>query len=1043
MRYYFCCLLVCGFLGSTPLHAEEPTMPAVAPDNLLPNGSFEVDSTGWLLVNRHAAGTRWDLVEGDAPHGRRSLFIDQSQTVGDVRRLLIMSPWFTHAESALLVSARVRADTPCEIELGITHATIPGDVHEHYEIGPAWRRITLRVPREVNQPRDQFSEGRQQEGSSHTNSKVYFQTEQSNRRIWIDAVQVNEAPSHLGVEPPPFEPAAPVELGWRLEHGGIFHDRPRFEAVIANHGEQDWHGTLRYELRDYFGDAVQEGAEAVAVAPGGASTVAVERDGDALGFYAADLRLIGPDGRTLAEENLSMVRTDGELGSDMIAITAGVSFSDNRVDVIRSIQRLGFTQARVYHLCNWGHCAPEENEWVSRRPLMHAFLGDSDLRLLVNFQNGAEWVTEGEKYAYPLEHLDDFSDYVRRAAAELEPWLSAVCFINEPNSHFSGSDQNYCAYAQAFARAIDESVPEIDVLGVQAGSGAHVPYTRRILEVCGPAFAPSMDALAFQTHPGGHLPIEENGWERLMLSPMRALAREYGIDRLWATEMAYPVFAEEEAHIPVRSLGRGQLADVTYTERTQADRLTRAALYGLGSTFERFYAFHFQPASMWSGARYPWGMSRYNHLATPRPVLAALAVANRMIAGTETRAVRSFETPGLWGAAFSGEGRRVDALWSVAGDQHVRVDRTGGTTAFDVMGNPVSLGNGESHWLELGPSPVYLVSSSPERDPVSECIAVSWDPRTVWSGSLFRGDITVSGGANGCGRPVAWRLVDRGTGRTLWSADAPEEGGGDLSFAFDIEALPGELPLAIEADLESGRTVRRCFEAIVIGGPAERAIYESGEVAVAEDFKDLAVDGTAARSPRGITWSGEMIFPWYYDDYGKDVRRDLTATNGFLRMTVRQRVGKTARGKPNWQAIEARMDEPMNWMPYRGFRVRYRLDRRNEEGVLEPLVLSTRGIGIRLVDARGHRFFISGGSGPKIARDGDWYVATQRFDQLAGLVEHRARIQSVDFLQIWANPPANDEEPFGLSIDRIELLPLLDEVNEGRDAVMDQINFEE
>jgi hypothetical protein len=1019
--------------------------PAASPVNRIPNGSFEVGSAGWMLVENQVAGTRWGVAEGEARHGLRSLFIDRREAVGGGRTRL-QGPWFEHGETALLVSAMARADEPGEVAVGLTHGEIAGwrgrnplSARETFEIGPEWRRITLRVPRSMNRPRGRFGQRNVLGRTSHTKSMVYFEMNDGHR-VWIDAVQVNEGDLHRGVDPPAFQPAAPVELGWSIDHGGIFHDRPRFEAVVANHGDARWSGWLHVEIGDYFGNAVQLGTEGIDVEPGCSDTVEIALRTEALGFYNAALTLVDERHAEVAREHLTMVRAEEGFGSEMIAITSSMAFSDNRVRMARSLQRLGFPQARVYHACNWEACAPAPGAWNSPAPLMDSFFGKSGVRTQVNFQNAPEWVRgpEGRRFEYPPEHRADFAEYVRRAVVELRPWLSSVSFVNEPNAHFHGSPQTYRAYAIALHEEIEAVAPDLDVLGIQPG-GFHLGYVRGMLEEGGERFTRAMDVLAVQTHPPGGMPVEEARWDR-PLAEVRDLAREFGIGRIWSTEMGYRVEAPEEAHMPIRVSGRGRLVDLDLSERGQADHLTRAFLFGLATTFERMYAFHFTPRSPSNGILFPWSLSRCNHLVTPRPVLAALSVANRLLAGTDERGMRDFVTPGLWGATFAGDGRRVDALWSVTGPQHVRVTAPEAVRVHDIMGNRIPLAEEGTDLLELGESPVYLVADDPGRDPVAETLSVTWAPETVWSGSPFRGVLSAGGEAEEGPVFTALRVRDGRTGRALWSADAAAGAAGEVSFAFDLDAPFGELPLAVEGVLEDGRILTRRFELLVLGGPAERAVYERGEPVLVEDFAAVEVDGTEGRSPRGIAWSAEMIFPWH-NLYGEHIDRALTATNGFVRVTVEQPVGPAARGAPNWPALDAAFDEPRRWLAYQGLRIRYRMDRVNEEGriVLDP-DLSAAGISMRLGDVNGNLFFIRPGRALTHRRDGDWYVSTVAFDEVPGLTDARA---SVKFLSFWANESADNDRPFGFSLDRIETLPRIEQRVDEKAALREELNFDE
>jgi hypothetical protein len=1021
--------------------ADEPG-PEASPDNLIPNGSFEVGSAGWLLVEIQMVGTRWGVTTVEATDGRRSLFIDRRTALGSGHTRL-QGPYFEHAESRpLLISAMVRGEREGKITMEFTHGEIPEwkgpgklTFGKTFDIGPEWRRITLRVPDWMNQPRARHGASVSLEGASHTKGMAFFKLDDDNR-VWIDAVQANNAEVQ-GAAVPPFAPAAPVELGWSVDHGGIFHERPHFEALVANQGTGPWKGTLDVAITDLHDNSIQDETMPLEIAPGASETVPLAMQSDRMGWFKATLTLKNADRSEIARETLTMIRAAKEPGGDGIAVTLQWTPSDNRVNGPRSLERLGFTQTRIYHIANWEDTEPEKGKWVDRSPMLEKFLGGTGLRTLMNFQFPPRWISTDRK-AYSLEHLDAYKQYVRRALTGLKPWLSAAAFVNEPNAFFQGSNEVYRAYQHTLYETVKELAPELDVVGLQPGSrgGCDVDYVEDMLDEGGGELVRDMDVLAVQTHAGWAM--EDNRWAK-RLADLRKVAERHGIKRIWTTEMQNNVYSPEEAHFPTRG-GRGKRVDITFTDRNQADRLTQAALYSLASTFQRFYAFHFMPVSPANGLVTTWGMSRVNHLMTPRPVLASLSVANRLLDGTSGSGSFDFVTPGLWGGTFAGGDRRVDALWSVAGPQHVRINTEGDVRLMDSMGNPLAAADGATLWVELTESPLYVVSSG--TNPVAEGLALSWEPAEVWSGEPLNGEVILSGTGARPARIAALRLRKAGSDAILWEKNDFEEAAEGtsqrLEWEFPLDAEPGPLPMVMEGVLEDGSTVRRRFAPVVLGDQSERAAHQGGKPLVVEDFESMEIKGDTGRSARGATWEAKMVFPWHRI-YGPTVKREFTAQDGFVRVMPKQKLGQPGRGKTNWPAIECVFDPPLNFQPYEGLRVRYRMDRRDRDGnfAIDPKYTV---MGVVLGSPVGNRSLVYGGVGDVTRRDGDWYVTEIPFENLPVLANDRSHIS---FLHLWCGP-ANDKRPIGFSVDHIELMPRWEtREEEGAADLPKQTDFDE
>jgi hypothetical protein len=1020
------------FLGilmvlSVAARAEEP--PA-SPANLIPNGSFEAGLNGWLMLENWVIGAQWDSVAGEAPHGRRFLEVDwrDATVMPDSNpQCLLMGPWFEHGETPLVLSAMVRSDAERTIKVGFTHGSAHHrEGHEKdFEVGPGWRRISLLVPGGYNRhkPNKVWGPRVPLTGVSHTFGRPYFKFAEQGA-YWMDTVQAVEAKdSRASME---FAPASDIEMGWSVTGSGVSHERPQFEVTMAHQGlEGAWSGTLRYRVTDYFGVEIRDETLPVELKPGERHTRGTEVPSDRRGYFHVDLSLADGQGNEIASDTLSLVRAMEGRGGNAIAVSVNQS-NNSHVNSLAVLSRLGFRQTRLYNFVNWEVVEPEKGVKAPVRPYTERLMGDTGMLTQVNIAKLPRWLLGGESvHSYPMSALEGFKDYARWTLREVRPWLSSVSYVNEPNAHYASPTKNYVAYQQALYGVVKAMAPDLDVVGIQAGSGSQggglVNYTEQMLDAGGKPLVGAMDVLAIQTHPTSSLPFEIWRWDRV-LARLRAVASAHGIKRLWSTEMSYLTLPPEEPYPYRGDLQRRKNAKPS--ERNQADWLTRATLHSLSSTFERVSAFHYPPMQHSAGYSWSWGLAKPNYAYTPRPALAALATANHLIAGLDEKHAPVFVTPAsLWGGVFAGEDRRVEAVWSAVGPQDVMIDSDGDLEILDLMGNPIEAPAGNPPILELGESPVYFCGAKTGPPPAREFLAVTWNPKDVWSQSPLKGRAVLEGLDT---RPVhvaSLRIVETETGRELLGLDVaktiPPGAKTELAWEFPLDAPAGRYALTMEARLEDGQRFRRLFTPIVLGAVSEKERFKTGQPWVLDDFAKPSPGAGAVPSHAGGTWETQLTFPWFQLD-APAAGRAIEARDGLLRGVVTSRVGNIKRGKPGWIKLECQFDKPLNWLAFEGLRIRYRLDRPDDKGKLHmDNDLSSKGVHVTLVDAEGNVFHTTAGHpGLKYERDGDWYVAELCFDDLHALGEKRAQITTI---KVVAGPPAQDENSFGLSLDRVEL----------------------
>jgi hypothetical protein len=1001
--------------------------------NRVTNGSFEVGLNGWLMLENWVVDAQWNSVaDKDAPHGRRVLHVDwrEATTLTNVpAQCLLMGPWFRHGESALVVSAMIRSDTERTITVGFTHGSAFRRIghEEERTVGPDWRPVTVLVPRNYNihRPNKVWGARSPLRDVSATAGCVYFNLQEKGA-YWFDAVQVREVEASPGAESPEFTPATEVELGWSVEGSGVSRQRPRFQIALAHHGrEAVWKGALRCRISDYFGAEIQDETFALELKPEDRYAHEVDVRSDRLGYFRVDLSVADALGKAVATDTLSLVRAREGRGGDAIAVGASQS-RNSHVDQMAVLSRLGFRQTRLYNCVNWADMERKKGVWAPIHSYMERFMGDSGMEMQVNIAKLPKWLLgRRSMHSHPLGALDGYSNYARWTLEQIRPWVSAVSYVNEPNAHYASPVENYVAYQRALYEAVQAVAPEVDVVGIQAGSGSQggglVNYTEDMLRAGGEPLVEAMDVLAIQTHPTASLPFEIWGWDQV-LARLREVAKAHGIERLWSTEMSYLAFPPDESLRPFRG-GIERRKNARPSERNQADWLTRATLYSLSSTFERVYPFLYNPMSHGGGYYWSWGLTKPNYAYTPRPALVALATANHLIAGLDEKEALAFVTPAsLWGGVFAGKDRRLDAVWSAVGPQDVMIDPTGDLELYDAMGNPLAVAAGDPPIFELGESPVYCVGAKTEASPVHEFLAVTWNPDDVWSHSSLKGTALFMGLER---HPVpvdSLQIAEEETGRNLLSLDVrktlPPGKTMELEWALPLDAPAGRYSLVMEARLDDGRRFRRRFAPMVLGAISERERFFKGEPWVIDDFTE-SIQGTASvPSQAGGRWETQLTFPWFQLD-APNAERAIEAKDGFLRGVVTSKVGNVVRGKPGWIKLECRFDKPINWLAFQGLRIRYRLDRPDDQGALRmDNDLAAKGVHVTLLDAEENLFHTTAGHpGLEFRRDGDWYVAELSFDAVHALDEKRAKITT---LMIVAGPPAQDEDSFGLSLDTVE-----------------------
>ena len=669
--------------------------------NLVPNASFECGGDGWGsdIPYYVSWATRMDrlfgdVVEGDAPHGRRYLKItldEKTQPVmffdylrplrHPVKAPLAASHGFIELErgKTYTLSASMRADkedTPAR--LGVRYFgdwTPSGEVR----VGTSWKRYSWR-----------FKAGTSPcyvlVGPDLRESKLTSCT------LMIDGVQLE-----AGDVPGDFVVRDPVEVALATQRpGNIFLDgeRPRIVVSACNATDAEKTVSVKLTVTDYFDDVVAEKSLRMNLAAGSSREQPADVQLTKRGFYRVRATLDGRDVRSSLRIAIipRYTRTDSVIG---------INHAYGWDPLVKASVDAGILWDRDWSF-KWEDIEPEKGKFtftetdhqVNREiGLGHVVLG------LVPFPS-ANWSSSApasvnprreagnrEREAYKPRDVDEFRTFVRRTVGHYQSCIRWWQVFNEPiytnyalPRQSGHTPEDYVRLVQAFhetAKAVDPNCKVLAGTGsfaVGAGSDLDRMLELGLLKWC--------DALDLHTYPRWRPP---ETLERVLVRVNALMEQNGGRKPIWLTEHGY--YAEDDPVIIPPTTQ--DFCQPLPNERVQAEYSIRFNLILLKHGVRKI--FHHAGTSTGVNRDNIQGVFfRFN--GEPRKIYAAVAAFTDLF-GPDVTFVR--ELPAGKDARaflFRDGGRFILAAWQPREGDTVKLRVSDRRIALrDIIGNPLAV----------------------------------------------------------------------------------------------------------------------------------------------------------------------------------------------------------------------------------------------------------------------------------------------------------------------------------------------------------------
>lgn len=356
------------------------------------------------------------------------------------------------------------------------------------------------------------------------------------------------------------------------------------------------------------------------------------------------------------------------------------------------------------------HDASWVTKWAAVQPVEGPFVFADDgvdaakargLAILGMLDGAPPWTsvkpaaTRGYFSAYNVPDRADgnalWSRYVKETVSHYAGRIDAWEVWNEPwgKGFFPGTPEQYGELLNLAYPAAKEANPRAIILGFSS-AGHKIDWTKAALNVVRPG---NFDVFSFHDYNPGLYGGPDNNALRLA----RRFSDIQGSDTprpLWDTECGPGHVASAYAQSSGKAVSlRAQMTHIVRFDVTQIAAGVRRLFY---------YSLHSLPAA---GEESFIGLE---HDGSIRPIMASRAILASMIDGA-TFDSRFEPQPGVEGYVFKHNGERVTVLWRYGPGSDGPWSIPGGSSAFDLMGNPLP---GTS--LTFTADPVYLKQARPQ-----------------------------------------------------------------------------------------------------------------------------------------------------------------------------------------------------------------------------------------------------------------------------------------------------------------------------------------
>ncbi|MDB6169862.1 MAG: Carbohydrate binding domain protein [Verrucomicrobia bacterium] len=745
--------IVCA--SPRPVHYNPRVMPGGG-KNLLPNGSFELGTSGWTTLGTRTGwggglvGIYGETSTDASRDGKRSLkielgpgkspetFADGWPTARTVQNSLLAAnkgwldtvPGQTYTLSAYMKADRAGVDATLQVRQA-------GDPRSA-ELPPAVKKVKLSQEWE----RYSFSVKAQSAQACIAVGPDITASPGTPAKAWLDSVQFE-----AGDQPTANAPHEVVEVGFDAgsrDHIFSSSDAMAVQVMASNAGAQAGRIKFHASIRDYFGKVVGE-PEFTLDVPAASAT----QQSWALGSLGKGIFTVTIDwsvGGAAHREELRLASLEPYSSRDSIF---GINHAPPSAELCRTIQKAGIGWSRDWSL-NWGLLEPEPG---------HLSFAASDIQLSRLEEMGfnivcltpplpsADWGSTApdsvpahlwERMSYLPKDSKLLLDFVRKAVEHNRGRVHVWEFLNEPiwtgfclpQRDFNKEGANYVPsdYIKLLKQAypvIKAADPEGRVIGGFAAQPWH--FAQEFVDQGGLDF---VDVFNIHNY-GTFLPPESFIGDMERLSEL--MKTPHGRKPIWLTEYSYYGIDQlpwEPWSPPSESWATNLLLR---DERQCADWAVRYNLILLAHGVEKIF-YHSGVTGEPNSLVQSLECALLTENGEPRKLFVAQAVLARLLgAHCEFRRELAVgktnpgtSTKGILGYAFQCGKRSVMPVWATEAVAKVRrweVVIPRDVRALDAMGNAVP-----GTRILLDTSPVYLTSDSLTADELGALCAVEARP---------------------------------------------------------------------------------------------------------------------------------------------------------------------------------------------------------------------------------------------------------------------------------------------------------------------------
>ncbi len=690
-----------------PTVSEEPAVPG----NRVPNGSFEVGTSGWTCTPPWwpegssyqpfltGAADAWELeapVIADAPHGRHAL---RFRVDGMMRQAHLSSPWFPlRYGHPAEVGFHVRGPAGGKLDCWLSHGKPGQEIRIDHQVVATgtWQTVEFSVVPAASAYGTYFL------GMNTWSAGDWL----------IDHVQVAEpalgdAPQTTTVA---LEPANLLPVGNLVDPGAEVRWRIRATGAAATTlslmvRAVDLHGRTRGRWPLTL-DLGRDGSASAEVGP-----IPTDR----LGPVKLEVHLAeaDPATRPLADAQFQVLPKLPPLGQVQDRFFGGHAFTLGARELAVA-ERVGIRSLRFCESTKWCFAEPEQKGRFDLTDAVAAFdrVRAQGFTILATLGYNPEWAVDLRdqptrtwmRYCHVVpKNWADWRDYVATVAATVGDRVEAYELLNEPDlddfmtvpkDYPGGRAALYTRYATETRAALAKVRPATRLIGPVFFSPGS-PFVSTFLET---GETRQFDALSF--HYYGVVPLTQRSFvDRLRAAP-------HGDQGLWMSEGAYAVNVQTWLRAP--GLPTATPEAMPGLVAGTARQLVLWKALGIARHFQ------YPGPRKWSGGMLindqDWKFGD-DIFGNPLPLWSAHAAAVLLLEGAAPLVQEPISELDLGGiqvvvCRFRRQPQTITVAWAMAPVEVAALPAAvlpREANVYDVLGNPIPLPK------QLGPEPVYLV----------------------------------------------------------------------------------------------------------------------------------------------------------------------------------------------------------------------------------------------------------------------------------------------------------------------------------------------